>query len=413
MIKRAFFWLSATLPPYGLAIFFIGLALCWVLEWAFMGTLYLLYGAIPDDWNQLLGFRGWTVVALLGWGAWRASAINPAYAYPYRRWLETTPWSPDRPLPLGPVHLLWRDGLLLAAAALICWHSSLSWYAPLGFLLSYSFFQTQVNFRTGQDWHALAGIALAALLPLAFSYPESPWISLLLATSIAVISSLGWRRSLTSFPWEHLPRWKDFSVIRSAPPIERPTCKWWPLVHPAASFEIGPAVTWREALMTACLWGWLAGVIVFTIEDVGRRTPVPAEGVKLYVQNVAWLVSIAIGASASILRMLRYLSWCLPPISLLGRIATRRWIIPGYDRVFVAPAVAMLLAVALPRLLIAVNVSAAAAAFLATAAAVFAAIGIGPTLINWGLTGNYLMAKHRPTRRNRERRTSIELTKTG
>ena len=110
---------------------------------------------------------------------------------------------------------------------------------------------------------------------------------------------------------------------------------------------------------------------------------------------------------------MRYLPWSLPPISLLGRVATRRWIIPGYDRVFVAPAIAMLLAAALPRLLIEVGVSPAAATFLATAAAVFAAIGIGPTLMNWGLTGNYLMAKHLPTTRNRERRTSIELTKNG
>jgi hypothetical protein len=82
---------------------------------------------------------------------------------------------------------------------------------------------------------------------------------------------------------------------------------------------------------------------------------------------------------------------------------TRRWIIPGYDRVFVAPAATMLIAAALPRLLIEVGVAPAATAFLATAAAVITAIGMGPTLANWGLTGEYRLARHTPTFRNRGR----------
>lgn len=404
MIKRIVEWLQVMLPPHGLAIFLVGLALSWVLEWAFMGMLYVRYGAVPDDWNLMLGFRGWTIAALFGWGVWRACLINPAYFPAYRQWLETTPWRAEQPLPLGPVQLMWQDALLLIAASLVCWHQPLGWHAPLAFLLPYSLFVTQVNYRSEQDWHALAAVMLAVLLPLAMSYQELPWLTLLLATSIAVIASIGWRQSLNAFPWDHLSRWKDLSFTRKDIQLERASCKWWPLVHPTADYKFGPAATWKEALMTACLWGWLAGAATFTIEDVGSRTPLAINDVLRTASNIAWILSVAIGGCASVLRLMRYLAWCFPPITLPGRFAMRRLIIPGYDHVFIAPAATLLIAASLPPLLMKIGLPPAPTAFLATATSVLAAIGMGPTLASWGLTGEYRMALHiPPSRTARER----------
>jgi hypothetical protein len=398
-------WPQPAFPRYGLKIFLGGLAITFSLEWAFMRVRHLLLGTAPDEWNQRIGFRAWVILVLCGWGVWRAYLINPAYAASYRRWLETTPWTPDKPLPLGEVRLNWLDGLLLFTASLVCWRWPLSWYAPLAFLLPYSLLLTLVNYRAGQDWHALIAVALAALLPLAMMQREAPWTSTLLGFLIAIASTTGWRRSLNSFPWNDSPRWNNFPFSHPDLARERSICRWWPLVHPAADFRFGPEATWRETVMTAGLWGWLAGAAVFTMDHLGLRAIPPSDDVPMTL-DVAWLLTLTIGICASALRLMRYMPWCLSPINILGRISTKRWFIPGYDRVFIAPAAAILVAATLPILFHGLGIGPAPTAFLATVATVFTAIGMGPTLANWGLTGEYRMSTRMPVGRSREMRDS-------
>src|SRR5258705_8010606 len=52
-------------------------------------------------------------------GNYRATVFNPLASAGYRRWLATTPWRPPQPLPLGPVHLVARDLIVLVPFALI------------------------------------------------------------------------------------------------------------------------------------------------------------------------------------------------------------------------------------------------------------------------------------------------------
>jgi hypothetical protein len=90
----------------------------------------------------------------------------------------------------------------------------------------------------------------------------------------------------------------------------------------------------------------------------------------------------------------------MPPLSLLGRVARRRPIIPGYDKVFVAPLLALLVAVPLG------CVALAAAPILGgygsetlLSAAVtltwWILVGMGPGLEAWRLTGNCRIVRSR------------------
>ena len=44
------------------------------------------------------------------YGIHRAVALHPFYREDYRKWLELTPWTVHKPLPLGPIALIWEDG---------------------------------------------------------------------------------------------------------------------------------------------------------------------------------------------------------------------------------------------------------------------------------------------------------------
>ena len=97
---------------------------------------------------------------------------------------------------------------------------------------------------------------------------------------------------------------------------------------------------------------------------------------------------------AFFIRLLVYIGPCRPPISLWGRIMTARWIIPGYDCVFVAPLCTLLVAL----IGLAVGIVADPAYWgtvvypLTMAAALIVALNMGPSLARWRLTGHHRIA---------------------
>ena len=78
-----------------------------------------------------------------------------------------------------------------------------------------------------------------------------------------------------------------------------------------------------------------------------------------------------------------------PPISLWGRIATFRWIIPGYDRALLAFPLALL---ALPAVILAgapFGIEPRQCTPAVAAIMVFITLSTPPTLRNWRLTGRH------------------------
>jgi hypothetical protein len=91
-----------------------------------------------------------------------------------------------------------------------------------------------------------------------------------------------------------------------------------------------------------------------------------------------------------LVRLLAYTAACHPPISIVGRLVTRRFIIPGYDYVLIAP-----LCIALTAALgLAVTYVIGPAYYVVTipcalAAQFIVALNMGPSLRHWHLTGHH------------------------
>src|SRR5436190_8238008 len=69
-------------------------------------------GMVADEMPELAGIRIVILVAAAGVYAffrlWRFHpACNPAYC----AWLEMSPWTASKPLPVGPIHLVWQDAV--------------------------------------------------------------------------------------------------------------------------------------------------------------------------------------------------------------------------------------------------------------------------------------------------------------
>jgi len=98
---------------------------------------------------------------------------------------------------------------------------------------------------------------------------------------------------------------------------------------------------------------------------------------------------VAFAVAAATVRWLIYCAGVTPPFSVWGRIASRRLILPGFDRVFLTP-----LAVILVGIMGGVIVRHAGAWYpvaesCATTILWFVLLSGGPTLRNWMLTGQF------------------------
>jgi hypothetical protein len=101
-------------------------------------------------------------------------------------------------------------------------------------------------------------------------------------------------------------------------------------------------------------------------------------------------------------RVARYVVGHVPPLSVIGRLKTARLINMGYDKVFLAPALAVLTAVVMPRTLELVGVPTPLIAAATAVVMLGCAFGIGPSLREWHLTGQFRM-KLSPQRETRGR----------
>jgi hypothetical protein len=98
------------------------------------------------------------------------------------------------------------------------------------------------------------------------------------------------------------------------------------------------------------------------------------------------------------IRLSIYCGSCRPPISLAGRLATRRFVIPGYDQIFVAPLLVLLIGIAGPLILWHCEANDSLTAGITMFAMVAVTLGMGPTLGLWQLTGEHRITVRSPRR---------------
>ncbi len=123
----------------------------------------------------------------------------------------------------------------------------------------------------------------------------------------------------------------------------------------------------------------------------------------LLPMNKDFLLSMClIGCGLAGVRFLVYISdGYLPPVSLGARIATGHLIIPGFDKILLAPlcivATSLLSPIVLPAL--GLDIPGCFSVWIALVAT--ALFGLGPSLNDWRLTGAHSIVTNFTTQRNR------------
>jgi len=258
------------------------------------------------------------VIAVMIYGGHRVATFHPACDADYFKWLERTPWTPRQPLPMGPIHLVPQDVVVILASVLLTRIlDARVLYIPVMFLFAYGFSLAIVVWTTGQK---LMAYTLGAALGFVIVAVQRPAAALIAACGATLLTPFAIRGSLAAFPWE-LP-W--FANGRSWQQMaeERKQNQWgWPfdVFAPKVPHAWIPAL---DGVGVSLLAGWWFLAVYYQLATELRG--IAAMGFHL--------VCIAI-----IVRLTPYLAHHRPPISFLGRLATLRPWQTGFDHIFLAP----------------------------------------------------------------------------
>ncbi len=325
MIHTVIRWLRWTLPPTWIVLLAISVPLLiealqlW-LRWRF-GVLFVERGQ-----DSLLEARdGCVAIAMAAFGVFRAAAFHPLFRPKYRSWLDQTPWTSRKPLPVSPICLAWQD-VVVVGIVLLALHGT-----PLGrvwalwaFLFAYLGTLGVSFWLTGPWW-----MSYLALFNLVVAVRLAPWPLVSLGALIVVypLVFVGQGMALQRFPWQE--ELQIMGILRkqcaSNSMERRKSLLGWPNGQLTGVLPDG-RIRRRDGILMPLLAAACLCALTSNITDPEGRTVLPA-------------VAFAYGSVFAIIgRVVAYVIPCRPPISLWGRILTGRWIIPGYDYVFLSAA---------------------------------------------------------------------------
>lgn len=385
-------WLRVVLPGWWkwLIALLLMRGLCLFGDWMLLDAFYGFHSRYSFGKFGLAGL----VFAMMAYAIFRVLSAHPACRASYFDWLKNSCWRSTLPLPLGPIHLVPQDlaivGSLIGLELAIGRWGLASAFSPLlivqGFLIVYVLILGCVSRGLGQ-----MGTTYAAWFVLGLSVRlwELEYLSLLILVASYAIALCGLRRSLAEFPWE-----SNVALQRQLEAVRHPENRvgnsdslGWPFGRFLKLRE--GSITLRESVLLSLLIGWWFAVGVGVARD-----GVPKDA--LYFPVNAALV-------LALLRCLIYVPGYAPPISLSGRLFTGRWIIPSYDKVFVAPLLAWLASVTVFKVLVFVFdqplqskdwrplIELVVAAPLPVCLMIL--LGVGPTLRDWQLTGGHRITR--------------------
>ncbi len=365
MMRRLVQWLRVTaLPPWTWLLLLPALKSEVSFWWAGWKR------AVPPNAFEMLKPRdGMLIAAAVMLGMVRAHAFHPLYQPGYRNWLMVTPWTGRVPLPMGPIHLVPQDAVLLMLALLL-WHDPQisRLYLPLGFLCGYLVLLCASYPATG-----IAGFFYL----LAFGLGEvirqwyEPATALVIAVWLYLAGWIGLRRMLARFPWGLSSFWTATSMQSFAEANVRQMLGW-PLDQLQRCLV---KCSYVHGTLLSLLAGWWAYCLVSLI-------PNPLDA--------AIFMRIGlVGATCMSLFARTFPYWLnyRPPISFWGRLLTLRWIIPGYDHILVGPMLIFVAATTLPHLLVGWHVPDLAALAVTLSVVLGLAANMPPSLEQWRLTG--------------------------
>ena len=393
-LLRAFHSHAAWPPP----LLIVGFIL---LYGGFNAAIWLVETLTDYPTSDLPEIVRWRTVvlqlAMIAHAIFRLGRFHPACNRSYAGWLRLSPWTPDKPLPLGPIYPVWQDVVVVGIiAATAKWHAGVDpTIAPLAFGFGYLASMTLLLARTGR-WVAVT--ALGFLWPALMLPSVKGWLQVVIVLAMVVLTWVGHRYSLRAFPWPWVPLQvpaAETSLLQmniSIPSLNqqqlRTTAVGWPLASISPKFDC-PSISLRTALgISAVVSWWLYCLLTRSSED------------PLLPETIVWL-----GMGASFFRLLFYCGSAASPLSIFGRLALGRLIIPRYDIIFVTP-----MAVVLIALLGAIFLRRTGSISVATVTALAGIVGFtllsgGPSLRSWLLTGDH---RFRPPSRHVTTKQSIK-----
>lgn len=313
------------------------------------------------------------------YGAFRAIAFHPFWRRTYRKWLTLAPWSSRKPLPLGPIHLVPQDLVVLILVMLVLHDTGIGRISVVfGFLFSYLIFLGVSFWGTGPWW---MGYLVVFCLGMVVRLMPIPWLALALLVAVYFVAWKGLRMALARFPW---PQWEIYEAVERSFSVtsrqRRDPFKatkrglGWPYDQLRAQ-RTSITIPRRDALLVPLLVGWC----VYAVSAAKSGS------------EFSFALFVAILFLSCMIRFFRYTIEHWPPISIFGRIATGRLIIPGYDRILVAPLCMLVVGIISPIALHAVGVSDVVAFTISISLVLLIAMNMGPSYERWRLTGHYRM----------------------
>ncbi|MFO0897677.1 MAG: hypothetical protein U0836_09680 [Pirellulales bacterium] len=378
-MKRFWTWLRVVSPAEWVFKVAVGIG-----AFLAMGVIVAVAGA---NWAIVRSGPGmpvpWEVVRLVAalvpqfgaaaYGLLRAWYPNPLARESYLRWLRSTPWTPTRPLPLGPVTLCGQDAVWLGAFAVYAGLSG----SPMAMvcavsigLLSFAAGSVAISLmRVGPYWSAyvamFCGIGLAYQIVsgwirgLALDQMraegrdakvvlESIWETLpasvgLLAIIVFVVQ-IGLRQQLRRVPWDAASL--RFSLGNASDRLQRMQRLGWPLAELNPHRKYSPRYQMIESVAIAVLAGWAAAIACALVElwvnELAQFSinPARSRGSANLFRGALLLWALMPPLLRHVGRMMRY----QPPCNSWARIAARRLSLPGYDQINTSPVLCSLAA---------------------------------------------------------------------
>ena len=193
-------WLRLTLPPMWTVLVALLLLLSSECLYFWLRSWFDLPDMANEAASPLLEFRdSVAAIILAAYGVFRVAAFHPFFRPKYRGWLEQTPWTSRKPLPLGPIHLVWQDTIAVGIL-IVSLHGT-----PLGrvwatgaFLLAYLATLGVSFWITGPWW---MGYVVLSGMGLAVRMANWPLVYVGILLVVYAIAVMGRGMALTRFPW--------------------------------------------------------------------------------------------------------------------------------------------------------------------------------------------------------------------
>jgi len=336
----------------------------------------------------LIGF------AVAVYGALRVFRTHPHANPSHRLWLAHSSWRWGKPLPVGPIHLVWEDLVVLAVpSCLLFLDAAPSDAVRLVPALGMAFFVTYLVVLlcatvVASVW--APPVICLFLIPLSF-YPLCSLVGAF-AVMVAIYLVLLWgvRLTLEDFPFNEA-EWQSTPTERHLKQaISNGTIGWpYNMIGPRSNT---PGISLGTTVVVGALAAWWVHVTIGKFaESWGEVADALVGPEYLGFRFMGGLAMFCL--VAALVRAAIYINGFRPPISFFGRLLTGRWIIPRYDVILVAPICTYAFGVFGPTALRHAGVP--DSALLAVCVFLFCLIvlGIGPSLATWCHTGRHRIFK--------------------